>query len=692
MVRFFVSAVFDFFFYSLFFISQKNQLAGTTVFFFNCCKELGRQKEDKKRRIRRAEFTMITSMLASRALFGEPMVIQLKISNASSSTKKGRIPKATTNAAVGDTNDENSVSSSSYSSSSSSSKSSKSGKKANHSDDIVYSSGSNNNNNDPVSIYNEEMKDVEKLSLEELSRNFVEVEYTGPKASTSSPSSKGKMNTVLRNVLSSIFSPQWIALALTYVVLKRFRDERDVKLVKEMLSMEEKDLNELPVNERRVEIERARLKWRLKQLRKDRTKVKNFKRVEIMITERLKMLTRMKMKQAEAEVKRAEWLERVGDAQGAESAIKEAERIVDLKTGTIDIAGKKMKTPHPGANLKWMKPEDYVEQLQKSFLAKTEEDKADDASGKDDVIIPTLLPEIDERNGKGYDGSGRDGKTVFSNITDSIDSAAVDNISEEEIKKVEAKVKEFSSSASSAASKNSEEEQMPADLEEALKNMDRDFMTMKYTEDELFEKYEAVLDKYGLNVPKNETGASEEDFYKQMDFGEESKDESNLHPQLRDPYYYKSLRAVHAIFVNRPNQEYEEFLCMQMVPGEIPEKERPKDTFHVVAFESIEDAERFCHLTRSQREANEDPVYTTRPFSVNGLEDEAGKINRGVTVVGASRVDLKPGRSATLVLNEIMSIGNEVYFWEFAKQCKRTFDEKEEQMKKPAPPTIDGAF
>jgi hypothetical protein len=112
----------------------------------------------------------------------------------------------------------------------------------------------------------------------------------------------------------------------------------------------------------------------------------------------------------------------------------------------------------------------------------------------------------------------------------------------------------------------------------------------------------------------------------------------------------------------------------------------------VVTFESIEDAERFCHLTRSQREANEDPVYTTRPFSVNGLEDEAGKINRGVTVVGASRVDLKPGRSATLVLNEIMSIGNEVYFWEFAKQCKRTFDEKEEQMKKPAPPTIDGAF
>ena len=296
-----------------------------------------------------------------------------------------------------------------------------------------------------------------------------------------------------------------------------------------------------------------------------------------------------------------------------------------------------MKTPHPGANLKWMKPEDYVEQLQKSFLAKTEEDKADDASGKDDVIIPTLLPEIDERNGKGYDGSGRDGKTVFSNITDSIDSAAVDNISEEEIKKVEAKVKEFSSSArSSAASKNSEEEQMPADLEEALKNMDRDFMTMKYTEDELFEKYEAVLDKYRLNVPKNETGASEEDFYKQMDFGEESKDESNLHPQLRDPYYYKSLRAVHAIFVNRPNQEYEEFLCMQMVPGEIPEKERPKDTFHVVAFESIEDAERFCHLTRSQREANEDPVYTTRPFSVNGLEDEAGKINRGVTVVRVS--------------------------------------------------------
>ena len=42
------------------------------------------------------------------------------------------------------------------------------------------------------------------------------------------------------------------------------------------------------------------------------------------------------------------------------SAINEAERIVDLKTGTIDIAGKKMKTPHPGANLKWMKPEAHA--------------------------------------------------------------------------------------------------------------------------------------------------------------------------------------------------------------------------------------------------------------------------------------------------------------------------------------------
>ena len=74
------------------------------------------------------------------------------------------------------------------------------------------------------------------------------------------------------------------------------------------------------------------------------------------------------MKQALGD-KTAEWLEQVKH-EGAESAIKEAERIVDFKTGTIDIAGKKMKTPHPGANLKWMKPEDYVEQLQKSFLAK----------------------------------------------------------------------------------------------------------------------------------------------------------------------------------------------------------------------------------------------------------------------------------------------------------------------------------
>ena len=658
---------------------------------------------------------MMTMMLtsssnATRAL-GESMIFHRKISNASassstSSTSTKRFTKTlTTNAAVaGGTNEANSVSASSPSPVSLKSSSSKSEVEKNHSggnDDFVDSDVSSAS--DPVSIYNEEMKDVDMLSLEELSQNFEEVQYVAPKASTSSPSSKGKINTVLKNIASSVFSPQWIALAVTYFVLKRFRDERDVKLVKEMLSMEEKDLKELPVNERRVEIERARLKWRLKQLRKDRGKVKNFKRVEIMITERLKVLNRMKMKQAEAEVKRAEWLERVGDAQGAESAIKEAERMGDLKSGTIDIAGKKVKTPHPGANLKWMKPEDYVEQLQKSFLAKTEEEEEEEEEEEDKagsgasaksgnaVVIPTLLPETDEI-ARGLDGAGSDGKPIFSNITDSIDSAVTGNISEEEIKRVEAKVEEFSSSTRSATNEKSGEEEMPADLEEALKNMDRDFMTMKYTEDELFEKYGDVLDKYGLNVPKNETGASNEDFYKQMDFGEEGGDEDNLHPQLRDPYYYKSLRAVHAIFVNRPNQEYEEFLCMQMVPAEIPEKERPKDTFHVVAFESVEDAERFCHLTRSQREANEDPIYTTRPFSVKGLEDEAEKVNRGVTVIGASRVDLKPGRSATLVLNEIMSIGNEVYFWEFAKQCKRTFDEKEEQMKKPAPPTIDGAF
>ena len=623
---------------------------------------------------------------------GKPVIFHRKISNAtplissssplSSSQRTRRFP-STTNAAVKGKENENSVVSSSSSPSSSATSSTRSARENEDNHSNALNADIKESNDDSVRIYKEEMKDVEKLSLEELSQNFVEVRYGASKASTSSSSSKGKINAVFKNIMSSILSPQWIGLALTYIVLIRFRDERDVKLVKEMLSIEEKELNELPVNERRVEIERARLKWRLKQLRKDRAKVKNFKKVEIMITERLKVLNRMKMKQAEAEVKRAEWLERVGDAEGAESAIKEAKRIVDVKSGTLDMAGKKMKTPHPGANLKWMKPEDYVEQLQNSFLAKVEEEK-DDENGKDDVVIPTLLPEIDE--------AGATENSTFSNITDSIDSAAIDSISEEEIKKVEAKVEEFSSSTSSTANENTKEQQIPADLEEALENMDRDFMTLKYTEDELFEKYGDVLDKYGLNVPKNETSASDEDFYKEMNFGEESEDESNLHPQLRDPYYYKSLRAAHAIFVNKPNQEYEEFLCMQMVPGEIPEKERPKDTFHVVAFESIEDAERFCHLTRSQREANEDPIYTTRPFSVKGLEEEAAKINRGVTVVGANRVDLKPGRSATLVLNEIMSIGNEVYFWEFAKQCKRTFDEKEEQMKKPAPPTIDGAF
>ena len=272
---------------------------------------------------------------------GKPVIFHRKISNAtslissssplSSSQRTRRFP-STTDAAVKGEN-ENSVVSSSSSPSSSATSSTRSARENedNHSD--ALNADIKESNDDSVRIYKEEMKDVEKLSLEELSQNFVEVIYGTSKASTSSPSSKGKINAVFKNIMSSILSPQWIGLALTYIVLKRFRDERDVKLVKEMLSMEEKELNELPVNERRVEIERARLKWRLKQLRKDRAKVKNFKKVEIMITERLKVLNRMKMKQAEAEVKRAEWLERVGDAACGEPALALGGQVQDPAQG-----------------------------------------------------------------------------------------------------------------------------------------------------------------------------------------------------------------------------------------------------------------------------------------------------------------------------------------------------------------------
>ena len=253
MVRFFVSAVFDFFLFSLLHFAEKS--AG----WYNCIfLQLLKNSvciEDKKRRIRRAEFTMITSMLASRALFGEPMVINWKSRTRHHHHQQKRKDSCNNNAAVGDTNDENSVSSSS-SSSSSSSKSSKSGKKANHSDDIVYSSGSNNNNNDPVSIYNE---DEGRGKVVRGSRNFVEVEYTDPR------------HPHLRRPRKERWTRCWETLSLFFPAIDCARwltsfwnvfETRETKVGEEMFSMEEKDLNQLPVNQRRVEIEqRVEMGW-----------------------------------------------------------------------------------------------------------------------------------------------------------------------------------------------------------------------------------------------------------------------------------------------------------------------------------------------------------------------------------------------------------------------------------------------
>jgi len=560
--------------------------------------------------------------------------------------------------------------------------------------------------------------DGEILSMEELSKSFVEVKIPSSQSvpieenEVSKVSKKTMQSTIftrttknIKNITSTIARPHWIIFISIAFAMKYFRDERDLKLVKEMLNID--DVRELPENEQRIEIERARLKWKLKALQKDKNKLNNYREIENMITEKLDVLNRIKMKQAEAEVKRAEWLERVGDEAGSKKAVKEAERIVEVKAGTIDISAKRMKTPHPGANLKWLKPEDYVERLQKSFLEdskvesssssnnnnnmtkeeelKEVEEKKEKKKNDDDVFIPTLLADENNNNNKNDMDDGNSNNNNNNNNN---------TISEAEIREVERELERATTTANGEKDKffksKEGEEGMPAELEDALRNMDADFMSMKFSEDELFEKYGEILDKYGLNVPKE--GQNNEFGEMKFNDDESDDDEKNVHPQLRDPYYYKSLRAVHVIFVNKPNQKYDEFLCMQMVPEEIPEKERPSEKYHVVSFESIADAERFCFLTRAQRESNEDPVYTTRPFSVKNLEDEAKEVNRGVTVVGANRIDFTPGRSPTLVLNEIMCIGNEVYLWEFAKQCKRTFDKKEEQMKKPAPPTIDGAY
>ena len=71
----------------------------------------------------------------------------------------------------------------------------------------------------------------------------------------------------------------------------------------------------------------------------------------------------------------------------------------------------------------------------------------------------------------------------------------------------------------------------------------------------------------------------------------------------------------------------------------------------------------------------------------HAAEDAGRHVGRervGVTVVGAGRVALDPGRSDLEVLAKIRRIGGEQYLWEFARFTQRELEES----KKPPPPTV----
>ena len=197
--------------------------------------------------------------------------------------------------------------------------------------------------------------------------------------------------------------------------------------------------------------------------------------------------------------------------------------------------------------------------------------------------------------------------------------------------------------------------------------------------EELDAKCQEIIDRYGLG----EREFTENEMY---DPRTDPK-MAPTHYSQENPFYWRTLRAVHPIFEADPASKTMGVMTMMMtppgLPAYLPGNKKPAERLHAIAFERREDAERFCWYMRSTRVDGEG-VCTTQPMPPATLEEVANETSYGVTVVGAGRVDLSPSRSDVDILADIREIGGEQYLWEFARYTR---DELEES-RKPPPPTV----
>ena len=197
--------------------------------------------------------------------------------------------------------------------------------------------------------------------------------------------------------------------------------------------------------------------------------------------------------------------------------------------------------------------------------------------------------------------------------------------------------------------------------------------------EELDAKCQEIIDRYGLG---------EREFTKNEMYDPRTDPKmAPTHYSQENPFYWRTLRAVHPIFEADPASKTMGVMTMMMtppgLPAYLPGNKKPAERLHAIAFERREDAERFCWYMRSTRVDGEG-VCTTQPMPPATLEEVANETSYGVTVVGAGRVDLSPSRSDVDILAEIREIGGEQYLWEFARYTR---DELEES-RKPPPPTV----
>ena len=197
--------------------------------------------------------------------------------------------------------------------------------------------------------------------------------------------------------------------------------------------------------------------------------------------------------------------------------------------------------------------------------------------------------------------------------------------------------------------------------------------------EELDAKCQEIIDRYGLG---------EREFTKNEMYDPRTDPKmAPTHYSQENPFYWRTLRAVHPIFEADPASKTMGVMTMMMtppgLPAYLPGNKKPAERLHAIAFERREDAERFCWYMRSTRVDGEG-VCTTQPMPPATLEEMANETSYGVTVVGAGRVDLSPSRSDVDILAEIREIGGEQYLWEFARYTR---DELEES-RKPPPPTV----